>query len=296
MSKKNSYKELIQSDQKIQELTVNLQKLENDNLNNKRIIEEKDELINFIKQENETLNDQYYSLESKIKETQKAKNYILKSINTDVKSMMEKILDSISQGNYDNSASKISDLYKFLIELLQNIQDYKDPLDLNLESHNNSNNNLYFEEDNKKGSSYITQNYEKYKQQMNKDNKGLNKSFNELKVKSNSQIKLNVNNISSSNINPYTNTNNNSILNSNSNSNTNSSFVTHKSNIIQNLINKTPNKYNTVINNSNQLSSNKFNKSGSNVKSSIPNPLTLHLKSSSNNNEMFVNKFILNNK
>lgn len=296
MNKKNSYKELIQSDQKIQELTLNLQKLENDNLNNKRIIEEKDELINFIKQENETLNDQYYSLESKIKETQKAKNYVLKSINTDVKSMMEKILDSVSQGNYDNSASKISDLYKFLIELLQNIQDYKDPLDLNLESHNNSNNNLYFEEENKKGSSYITQNYEKYKQQMNKDNKGLNKSFNELKVKSNSQIKLNVNNISSSNINPYTNTNNNSILNSNSNSNTNSSFVTHKSNIIQNLINKTPNKYNTVISNSNQLSSNKFNKSGSNVKSNIPNPLTLHLKSSSNNNDMFVNKFILNNK
>lgn len=124
--------------------------MEKENLNNKRVIEEKDELIGFIKQENETLNEQYYSLESKLKETQKAKNYILKSINTDVKSMMEKILDSVSQGNYDYSASRISDLYKFLVDLLQNIQDYKDPLDLNLESHNNSNNNLYFEEENKK--------------------------------------------------------------------------------------------------------------------------------------------------
>ena len=279
LSKKSSYKELVQSDQKIHDLSLSLQKLEKENLNNKRVIEEKDELIGFIKQENETLNEQYYSLESKLKETQKAKNYILKSINTDVKSMMEKILDSVSQGNYDYSASRISDLYKFLVDLLQNIQDYKDPLDLNLESHNNSNNNLYFEEENKKGSSYVTQNYEKYKQQINKD-KSLNKSFNELKVKSNSQMKLNVNNTNS---------------NSNINSNTNSSFVTHKSNIIQNLINKTPNKYNSVVN-TNQISNNKINKSGSNIKSNIPNPLTLHLKSSSNNNDMFINKFILNNK
>lgn len=279
LSKKSSYKELVQSDQKIHDLSLSLQKLEKENLNNKRVIEEKDELIGFIKQENETLNEQYYSLESKLKETQKAKNYILKSINTDVKSMMEKILDSVSQGNYDYSASRISDLYKFLVDLLQNIQDYKDPLDLNLESHNNSNNNLYFEEENKKGSSYVTQNYEKYKQQINKD-KSLNKSFNDLKVKSNSQMKLNVNNTNS---------------NSNINSNTNSSFVTHKSNIIQNLINKTPNKYNSVVN-TNQISNNKINKSGSNIKSNIPNPLTLHLKSSSNNNDMFINKFILNNK
>lgn len=279
LSKKSSYKELVQSDQKIHDLSLSLQKLEKENLNNKRVIEEKDELIGFIKQENETLNEQYYSLESKLKETQKAKNYILKSINTDVKSMMEKILDSVSQGNYDYSASRISDLYKFLVDLLQNIQDYKDPLDLNLESHNNSNNNLYFEEENKKGSSYVTQNYEKYKQQINKD-KSLNKSFNDLKLKSNSQMKLNVNNTNS---------------NSNINSNTNSSFVTHKSNIIQNLINKTPNKYNSVVN-TNQISNNKINKSGSNIKSNIPNPLTLHLKSSSNNNDMFINKFILNNK
>lgn len=205
----------------------------------KVIIFDLDEMINFIKQENETLSEQYYNLESKLRDTQKAKTNINKVFNTEIKQMFEKIMNQIDSGQKDKSNQDMGQLYKFISDLIQTIQDYQDPNELNFDSHNNSNiNNIYFEDDSKK-SSYITLNYEKFKQQQQekKELKGSNS--------------------------------------------TNNSFV-NKSNIVQNLQNKTPNKYPPNTQNT-----------GNQIKNINPNPLTAHLKNNSNNDK-YVNKFLLN--
>lgn len=252
----------------------------------------KDEMINFIKQENETLNEQYYNLDAKLKDTQRVKNNIIKSMNTEVKSMFEGILNSIDRGNLEKSSKDISGIYKYIFDLVHNIQEYKDPVDLNSDSHNNSNINNFFEEDQKK-SSYITQNYEKFKQQEQKE-------------------KNSVFNMSSGKQNAKSGTSSN-----------NSSFVGIKSNIYQNLVNKTPNKqadksfhqveshrghsqsgsgyfgvpgnqqpHVNSMNNLNNLQASY--QLGHPSKSFNPNPLTSHLPKQ--NNDKFVNKFISNKK
>lgn len=253
-----------------------------------------DDMINFIKQENETLNEQYYNLEAKLKDTQIAKNNIQKALNSEVKGMFEGILNSLEKGNVDKIAKDLGALYKYLTDLMHTIQEYQDPNDLNLDSHNNSNvlHNYYFDDDQKR-SSYITQNYEKYKQQQQKD-----KSQSQLfTVKTNNNSLGNSsNNHRAHSINALGNTSTNNSVNNNYNisnsnlktSNNNNSFLGSKSVIYQNLMNKTPNK-NDISNNS----SLNFSQQNSTNKPFNPNPLSSHLK---NNNDKLTNKFIYNNK
>lgn len=200
--------------------------------------------------------------------------------------MFESILNSLEKGNIDKIAKDLGGLYKYLTDLVHTIQEYKDPLnELNLDSHNNSNiNNNYFEDDLRK-SSYITQNYEKFKQQQQKEKPSSNQLFN-----------MQNNRASSFNNSNFINDNK-----SNSNSNThsqNNSFIGSKSNIIQSLVSKTPNKHvnntSSSTNFQNKSNTNTNTNSSSTSKVINPNPITSHLKSGGNN-ERFVNKFMLNN-
>ena len=116
----------------------------------------KDDMINFIKQENETLNDQYYTLESKLKENNKGKQLLQKFVNFDIKKQFEKVIGLIEKGQGGPSIQELSNIYKKLSDQIsETLEDFKDINELNADSQNTSNiNNLYFEDDKK--SSYIT--------------------------------------------------------------------------------------------------------------------------------------------
>lgn len=233
-------------------------------------------MINFVKQENETLSEQYYNLDGKLKDLNKAKHNLVKCVNTDIKNMFDSITSSIEKGQNERSAKEIMYVYRYITECVNNLQEYQDPNDINLDSHNNSNYpNLYFEEDNSKTdfktgkNTYITQNYEKFKQQQ------------QLKDKS---------------------TINNSNIGTTSFNNSNFTSVS-KSSIIKNLVSKTPikedniNVFNNIedkqstINNDNLNIMNNNKSISFNKQKLNPNPLTSHLKKE--NNEKFVNKFLL---
>lgn len=202
----------------------------------------------------------------------------MKSLNTDVKNMLDSVIDSIEKGQTDKSSKELSYIYRYLTECVNNLQEYQDPNELNLDSHNNSNyQNLYFEDDSRtdKGkSSYITQNYEKFKQQQQRE-KSMSQNIHHQQQ--------------------------NSLGQSTSNYQPNSFIGGSKSSIIQSLANKTPTKTttnNTRDSQSQSQSSSIVNnaKSNSTVKQPLhqfnPNPLTSHLKTSSNN-EKFMNKFMM---
>ena len=228
-------------------------------------------MFNFVKQENETLNELYYNLESKLKDTQRGKNQLLYSMNNEVKQRFESILDLIDKGQSEKSSKEISSLYKFMFDLVNKLQDFQDN-EMNIDSNNNSNINFFLDEDVKK-SSYITQNYEKFKQQEKE------------KKTSSHHAHYNSTNI-------------------NEKGGGGDSFIGTKSNIIQNLMNKTPLKNQQQ---SQSLSNSKpgsrfnsthqsFNQGKNNSNSFNPNPLTSHLKSNNQGNEKYMNKFISSNK
>ncbi len=258
------------------EQSSKLSKLEEEKKGLIKKLEEKDELISFVKQENETLNEQYYSLDAKIKESQMAKQNLQKVVNLDIKNMFDSVQSSLDNKLIDKSQKELKYIYRYLTECVQNLQEFQDPNEINLESQNNSNyQNIYFEDENsridKQGqkSSYITQNYEKFKLQQEKP------------------IIKNQNSQNSS-------TNNTPLITN----------TTNKSALFQNLMNKTPikediekpslsmkiNPTNLKINqpqfgdNQNQNKLQQFN----------PNPLTAHLKTGSftSNENKFVTKFL----
>lgn len=188
--------------------------------------------------------------------------------------MFDSLNLSIEKSN-PKSAKELSYIYRYLCECVQNLQEYNDPNDHILDSNNNSNfQNYYFDDESSridkggKVSSYITQNYEKFKQQQTNDKGELG------------------NNLSQ-----------NSVINSQTNQD---SFLTAKSSIIQNLASRTPIK--------SELGSQSFKEnsglqtqnhrgsinSQSGVKQQFnPNPLSSHLKSGSMN-DRYINKFMLN--
>jgi len=273
---KQNFNDMYNKDRSNIEQSSKLSKLEEEKANLIKKIEEKDELISFVKQENETLNEQYYSLDSKIKESHMAKQNLQRIVNLDIKNMFDSVQSSLDNKLVDKSQKELKYIYRYLTECVQNLQEFQDPNEINLESQNNSNyQNIYFEDENsridKQGpkSSYITQNYEKFKLQQEKP------------------IIKNQNSQNSS-------TNNTPLITN----------TTNKSALYQNLVNKTPIKddiekpsVSMKINTANmklnqpQLSE---NQNQSKLQQFNPNPLTSHLKTGSfNTNEnKFVTKFL----
>lgn len=218
-----------------------------------------------MKAENETLNENYYNLEAKLKDTSKAKQNLLKIVNSDIKNMFDSINLSIEKSN-PKCSKELTYIYRYLSECVQNLQEYNDPNELVLDSNNNSNfQNYYFEEessraDKSKVSSYITQNYEKFKQQQ-----------------------------TSEKIIPLGHSHSQNSVNSN-----HEQFLTAKSSIIQNLASRTPSKFEPGSQSSKEISQQSKGSTQSSSKPQInPNPLTGHLKNN-NTNERYVNKFIMN--
>lgn len=224
-----------------------------------------DELLNFVKTENETLNENYYNLEAKLKDTSKAKQNFLKVVNSDIKNMFDSINTTIEKIN-PKCSKELTYIFRYLSECAQNLQEYNDPNELVLDSNNNSNfQNYYFEEessriDKNKVSSYITQNYEKFKQQQTTDKVPLGHSHSQNSVHSNHE-----------------------------------QFMTAKSSIIQNLASRTPSKLEPGAQSYKDMNHQQIKgTTQSNSKPQFnPNPLTGHLKNN-NTNDRYVNKFIMN--
>lgn len=185
-----------------------------------------------------------------------AKLNLQKIVNGDIKNMFDSVQSSLDNKQIDKSSKELKYIFRYITECVQNLQEYHDPNDINLESQNNSNyQNYYFEDESSKAdkqgpkSSYITQNYEKYKQQQVKDVKPT---------------------ITSSTIN------------------------TGKSSLYNNLMNKTPVKEQPVSDQKNN-SSMKIQQFNPKTQVINPNPLTSHLKAGSfNNDNKYVNKFFTN--
>lgn len=90
--------------------------------------------------------------------------------------MFESIQSSISIDKIDKYKKEMSYIYRYITECVQNLQDYQEQNEINFESQNSSNlPNNYFDDDISKSekmsnagrTSYITQNYEKFKLQQN---------------------------------------------------------------------------------------------------------------------------------
>lgn len=221
-------------------------------------------MLNFVKAENETLNENYYNLEAKLKDASKAKQTLLKVVNSDIKNMFDSINTTIEKTN-PKCSKELTYIHRYLSECVQNLHEYNDPNELVLDSNNNSNfQNYYFDDessraDKTKVSSYITQNYEKFKQQQTSDKaSSLGHSHSQNSVNSNHE-----------------------------------QFLTAKSSIIQNLASRTPSKIESGSQSYKDISQQPTKVPQPNLKPQInPNPLTGHLKN--NNNDRYVNKFIMN--
>lgn len=186
--------------------------------------------------------------------------------------MFDSLNLSIEKSN-PKSAKELSYIYRYLNECVQSLQEYNDPNDHVFDSNNNSNfQNYYFDEESSrtdkggKASSYITQNYEKFKQQQTTEKVELGQSQN-------------------------------SAINSQSNQ---ESFLTAKSSIIKNLASRTPNKSELGSQSYKEVGgvsvNNQQHRGSVNIQSSVkpqinPNPISSHLKSGSMNDRL-VNKFM----